>query len=431
MLAKEASNFSANLDAKLVKTSAADAAVSLLIPADDTPEPELSIVVPALNEEVTVGQFVEWCRQGISKAGIRAEIIIVDSSSDRTPEIALAAGARVLRCPKRGLGRAYIDAIPFILGRYVILGDADCTYDFRELRPFLAEFRRGAEFIMGSRFKGTIEEGAMPPLHRYFGTPFTTWILNVMYGTKFSDIHCGMRGITLDAFKRIELSSQGWEYASEMVLKSVHLRLNSAEVPVAFFKDPAGRTSHLIRAGWTAPWKAGWSNLKAMFIFGADCFLMLPGIVLLVASLPLMLALSAGPIYIGEFGASLNTMLILIFTALLGLQMTLIGLIAQCIYDRTGFRRRRWLALFPYTPTVLGCGVMLLLGALLIGSFGAAFIEAGYQYSGALTKTNHHAILGIFLIAAGIEVFVSMLIMQAVAIYVPLPAQATAVNRDP
>jgi len=194
MLAKEASNFSANLDAKLVKTSAADAAVSLLIPADDTPEPELSIVVPALNEEVTVGQFVEWCRQGISKAGIRAEIIIVDSSSDRTPEIALAAGARVLRCPKRGLGRAYIDAIPFIRGRYVILGDADCTYDFRELRPFLAEFRRGAEFIMGSRFKGTIEEGAMPPLHRYFGTPFTTWILNVMYGTKFSDIHCGMRG---------------------------------------------------------------------------------------------------------------------------------------------------------------------------------------------------------------------------------------------
>ena len=308
MLAKEASNFSANLDAKLVKTSAADAAVSLLIPADDTPEPELSIVVPALNEEVTVGQFVEWCRQGISKAGIRAEIIIVDSSSDRTPEIALAAGARVLRCPKRGLGRAYIDAIPFIRGRFVILGDADCTYDFRELRPFLAEFRRGAEFIMGSRFKGTIEEGAMPPLHRYFGTPFTTWILNVMYGTKFSDIHCGMRGITLDAFKRIELSSQGWEYASEMVLKSVHLRLNSAEVPVAFFKDPAGRTSHLVRAGWTAPWKAGWSNLKAMFIFGADCFLMLPGIVLLVASLPLMLALSAGPIYIGEFGASLNTM---------------------------------------------------------------------------------------------------------------------------
>jgi hypothetical protein len=202
-------------------------------------------------------------------------------------------------------------------------------------------------------------------------------------------------------------------------------------VPVAFFKDPAGRTSHLVRAGWTAPWKAGWSNLKAMFIFGADCFLMLPGIVLLVASLPLVLALSAGPIYIGEFGASLNTMLILIFTALLGLQMTLIGLIAQCIYDRTGFRRRRWLALFPYTPTVLSCGVMLLLGALLIGSFGTAFIEAGYHYSGALIKTNHHAILGIFLIAAGIEVFVSMLIMQAVAIYVPLPAQATAVNRDP
>src|SRR6266540_5286833 len=124
----------------------------LLVPAEDVKNPELSIVVPALNEEITISQFVDWCKQGIAAAQIAAEILIVDSSSDRTAEIAVGHGARVLKTPKRGLGRAYIDAIPYIRGRYVLMGDADCTYDFRELRPFVNEFHAGAEFIMGSRF---------------------------------------------------------------------------------------------------------------------------------------------------------------------------------------------------------------------------------------------------------------------------------------
>src|SRR6266567_5405190 len=187
-----------------------DKDVTLFVPDEDVADPELSIVIPALNEELTVGRFVDWCREGLREANVRGEIIIVDSSSDRTAEIALARGARVLKTPKRGLGRAYIDALPFIRGEYVLLGDADCTYDFRELANFVEKFRAGYEFIMGSRFKGSIEDGAMPPLHRYFGTPLTTWILNVMYGTHFSDIHCGMRGITLSALKRLKLASQSW-----------------------------------------------------------------------------------------------------------------------------------------------------------------------------------------------------------------------------
>src|SRR5207247_4117486 len=123
--------------------------------------PELSIVIPALDEELTIGQFVDWCKEGIFAAGIRAEILIIDSSKDRTAEIAVAHGARVLKTAKRGLGRAYIDAIPHIRGRFVIMGDADCTYDFRELNGFIEKIRAGYEFIMGSRFAGTIEDGAM------------------------------------------------------------------------------------------------------------------------------------------------------------------------------------------------------------------------------------------------------------------------------
>ena len=223
--------------------------ITLIVPANDVRNPELSIVVPALNEEIAVGQFVEWCKEGIAAAGIEAEILIIDSSTDRTAEIAVASGARVLETPRRGLGRAYIDAIPYIRGRYVLLGDADCTYDFRDIQAFIAKFRAGSEFLMGSRFKGSIEDGAMPWLHRYFGTPLTTRILNVMYGTRFSDIHCGMRGLTLDALKRMNLASQSWEYASEMVLKSVHLGLATSEVPVRFLKDPKGRVSHMVRGG--------------------------------------------------------------------------------------------------------------------------------------------------------------------------------------
>src|SRR5438045_9568707 len=151
--------------------------VQLIIPANDVPLSEFSIVVPALDEEITIGQFVDWCMLGIAAAGIQGEVLIIDSSSDRTAEIAVAHGARVLKTPKRGLGRAYIDAIPYIRGRYVLMGDADCTYDFRDIGLFVTQFRSGAEFIMGSRFKGGIEDGAMPPLHRYFGTPLTTFIL--------------------------------------------------------------------------------------------------------------------------------------------------------------------------------------------------------------------------------------------------------------
>src|ERR671911_367950 len=175
------------------KAASADSSITLLVPDDDVDEPELSIVIPALNEELTVGEFVDWCKRGLEKAGIEGEIVIVDSSDDSTAEIALAHGARVLKTPRRGLGRAYIDAIPYIRGQYVLMGDADCTYDFRELAPFVECFRAGYEYVMGSRWRGSIEPGAMPRLHQYLGTPVTTWILNSLYGSRFSDIHCGMR----------------------------------------------------------------------------------------------------------------------------------------------------------------------------------------------------------------------------------------------
>src|ERR1700674_1911709 len=262
-----------------------------ILPDHASQDVELSIVAPASNEQITVGEFVDWCKEGLERAAVKGQILIIDSSSDNTARIALEHGGEVLVTPKRGLGRAYIDAIPYIRGKWIVMGDADLTYDFRELTPFVEEFRKGAEFVMGSRFRGSIEKGAMPGLHRYFGTPCTTWILNRIYRSNYSDIHFGMRGLTGAALERIDLKSQSWEYASEMVLKAARLRLVTAEVPVSFYKDREGRLSHHKRVGWLSPWRAGWLNLKVMLVYSPDSFLLKPGMVLTALGLLLSLAL--------------------------------------------------------------------------------------------------------------------------------------------
>jgi glycosyltransferase involved in cell wall biosynthesis len=365
--------------------------LSLLTPEGDVTDPELSIVIPALNEATTVGDFVDWCKEGLASAGIPGEVLIVDSSSDRTAEIALQHGARVLRVPRRGLGRAYIDAIPFIRGGYVLMGDADCTYDFRNLSPFVERFRQGCEFVMGSRWKGSIEPGSMPPLHRYFGTPVTTWILNTVYSSHFSDIHCGMRGITRDALLRMGLQSQSWEYASEMVLKSVHMRLRTAEVPVRFLKDREGRLSHHRRAGWLSPFHAGWINLRAIFVYGAQFFTFGPGIAILALGLLFTLPLAGGPVVVGRVDFSLHWMLLGLTLTVVGLQSFYVGCLAEVLQDYTGAARQRWGRVFPYTRTVLLSGAAFLVGLALSATLLVDYVRSEL----ALSPTDRVPYLGV------------------------------------
>src|SRR2546430_185367 len=317
---------------------------------------DVSIVVASLNEEITVGEFVDWCKQGLKQAGVRGQILIVDSSTDKTPEIVLAHGGEVLRTPKRGLGRAYIDAANYIRGQWIVMGDADLTYDFRELQPFVEAFRNGAEFVMGSRFRGSIENGAMPGLHRYFGTPLTTWILNRTYGSRYSDIHCGMRGLTRSAFDRIDLRSQSWEYASEMVLKAARLKLVTAEVPVKFYKDRAGRLSHHRRMGWLSPWIAGWLNLKVMLVYTPDSFLLKPGIVLTLIGAILSVALAAGPITIGGVGFSLHWLLFGVTCVTLGYSSIQIGVLARVMHGLRPRSFKRLRRMFTYDRGMLLSG---------------------------------------------------------------------------
>jgi glycosyltransferase involved in cell wall biosynthesis len=392
---------------------AADPELRLLLPEHDVERPEVSVVIPALNEQLTVGEFVDWCQEGFRRAGIRGEVLIIDSGSDRTTEIALSRGARVLRSPKRGLGRAYIDALPFIRGPFVVMGDADCTYDFRDVGLFVEKYRQGYEYVMGSRFRGSIEDGAMPPLHRYLGTPVTTWILNRLYSSRFSDIHCGMRGITTDALQRLQLESQSWEYASEMVLKSVHLRLRTAEVPVKFYKDREGRLSHHKRSGWFSPWQAAWINLRAMFVYGADFFVLRPGWVLLVLGLLLTLPLTFGPIAVGRVTFSFYWMLAGFAATLLGLEGVYMGWLARIFYDFTGAARRRLLALFPYTRTVLMSAVLCLAGVGFTVPLVTLYVRGGLRLPENAGNVSHLAVTGLLLFLAGFMTFVFMLLVHA------------------
>jgi hypothetical protein len=362
---------------------------------------EVSIVVPCLNEELTVGRFVDWCTEGLTSAGVSGEVLIVDSSEDRSPIIAAEHGARVISVPKRGLGHAYIEAIPHVRGDIAIMGDCDLTYDFRELDGFISAIRGGHDFVMGTRTKGEIEPGAMPALHRYFGSPLTTLMFNVIYGTRFSDIHCGMRAITREALQRMELESHGWEYASEMILKARKLGMRTTEVPVRFWRDQAGRESHLKRGGWKTPWIAGWDSLRVMFLYAPDFFLLRPGAVLLALGLLLAGALTGGPFTAVGVGFNLHWMLLGVVAATVGYSLVQLALLARVFYDFDRRQTDRIMAALTYNRGVLAGGLLILAGMIPNVVLLIRWLSNDFQ----LPSIQYSSVFGLLLLILGFQTF--------------------------
>jgi hypothetical protein len=295
------------------------------------------------------------------------------------------------------------------------MGDCDCTYDFRELAPLVEKFRAGAEFVMGSRFRGYIEPGAMPPLHRYLGTPVTTWILNTIFSSHFSDIHCGMRGITTEALVRMDLRSQSWEYASEMVLKSVHMRLRTEEVPIRFLKDREGRLSHHKRSGWFSPWYAAWINLRAMFVYGANFFLFKPGLILFFTGCLLTFPLSFGDVAIGPITFSLHWMLLGVSLAVLGLQCIYMGILSQVFFDYSGAVSKRWFRRFSYTRSVALSSLVFAIGLSFTSVLTKTYVENDYRLP---ESTNNLGFTGLLLMILGFMSFTFTLILHSTAVAV-------------
>lgn len=384
------------------------------VPREDVDAPTITILVPAMNEHETIETFIEWCHEGLEEAGVPGEIVIVDSSSDDTPKLAVAGGARVLHTEPRGLGAAYIEGIKWVRGDFVILGDADCTYDFRKLSDFLKAWEAGNTFVMGSRFKGSIEPGAMPKLHQYFGTPVTTWMLNRIFGSHFSDIHCGMRGVDADTLRAMSISSPSWQYASEMIIKSVEMELPTAEVPINFYADRGTRESHMKRKGRLEPFRAGWQNVKAMLTYGAPYFLLRPGQVVFAVGLLLFLALALGPIDIGSIELSSTTQLVGAFLILLGLQMVLLARVAQGVTDYRGVRRASLSARYDLNRMLRLCSLMGVVGLLLFIPVIRSYVTNDLRLDALAPWEASAATGGITLVIASFCVFTAALVIQVV-----------------
>ena len=382
-------------------------------PNGDKDPPFVTLLVPAMNEEVNISEFVSWCKAGLAQLDRRGEILIVDSSTDSTARLAHKAGARVLQTSPGGLGQAYKDGLIYAQGEFLILGDADCTYDFRHLKPFVDAYASGYQFVMGSRFRGSIEPGAMPVSHRYFGTPLTTWFLNVIFGTHYTDIHCGMRGISKTAFHAMDLRSCGWEYASEMVIKAKQMGIPTTEVPIAFLRDRNGRQSHMKRAGVFGSIQAGFQNLKAMLVYGPSFFLLPIGLAMLsigVAS-TLLIALRT----VSVFGVTLAAVSQAIFAliALLGAELTALGVLSRSLQDRTGEFHQRLAKLLPFRRTCWVVGLLSMAGfAMAVPSF-AQFLQNATVDVGA--SEFGFAILGGLAIGLAFSLFTTMLVVQLVS----------------
>jgi len=196
------------------------------------PEIDVSIVIPCLNEEKTLGRALDMAKEAVQRSGLTGEIVVADNgSTDASQAIATGAGARVVHVKQRGYGHALIYGIRHSRGRYIVIGDADATYDFREAVPFLGALQQGADLVAGSRFKGGIAPGAMPFLHRWLGTPVLTFLINLFFGTRISDCNCGMRAFTRQAFEKMNLISGGMEFIGEMVIKAGIYKLKVVEIP--------------------------------------------------------------------------------------------------------------------------------------------------------------------------------------------------------
>jgi glycosyltransferase involved in cell wall biosynthesis len=298
--------------------------------------PEVTVLIPTKNEEITIEQFIRWVHEGFKNSGVHGEIVLADSSTDKTAELAEKLGAKIVNVNKSGLGNAYKTAMPYLNGRYVLVGDADCTYDFRNIEPFLNALRMGDEFVMGSRFKGYIEKKSMPLHHQYFGTPLTTWFLTRMLNLPFSDIHCGMRGITKNLIQKLPFDEPGWEYAPEMIIQACKLTDKYSEVPISFFKEPKGRLSHFKRGKFSflAPYKAGFGAIRVTLVHSIDKLLKYFGFIVASISTAVVFILSLGPVELAGIKFSSLTQIIGLACGILGWVAVLLGNFMSSVYKQ-------------------------------------------------------------------------------------------------
>lgn len=376
-------------------------------------EPELTILMPCLNEAETIATCVAKARSFLQRAGIAGEVLVTDNgSTDGSQDIARATGARVVPIARRGYGAALIGGVEAARGRYVIMGDADDSYDFSRLDAFVARLRAGDQLVMGNRFQGGIASGAMPPLHRYLGNPVLSFIGRLLFRSDIGDFHCGLRGFDRDAVRALGLVSPGMEFASEMIVKAELARLRIAEVPTTLSPDGRSRRPHL------RTWRDGWRHLKFLLLMSPRWLLLYPGLTLFLLGTLAQVAILRGPIVIAGVGFDIHTMLYSAGATILGLQLMIFGLLARAVGCVKG--------VLPATPSVVRLWRTLTLERGIV--VGASILAAGLglaAYSVSLWVETHlaaldptammrYAIPSVTLMIAGAEIVFASFVLSLI-----------------
>jgi glycosyltransferase involved in cell wall biosynthesis len=324
---------------------------------------EVSIVMPCLNEAETLATCIRKAQSAIHEQELTAEIIVADNgSTDGSPAIAKQLGARVVEVARKGYGSALIGGIDAARGRFVIMGDADDSYDFSAIAPIVDKLRAGYDLVMGNRFSGGIAEGAMVWSHRWVGNPVLTFISRVFFRTPVGDMHCGLRGFRKDAVEKLRLRATGMEFASEMVIKASMRRLKIAEVPVTLSPDGRSRPPHL------RTWRDGWRHLRFMLLFSPRWLFLYPGLALFSAGAVVGALLETGPKQIGPATFDIHTLLLAGFSCLIGYQLVVFAVFTKVFAMQQGFHPSNpgYAAMFRYVKLETGLaigGLMLLVGA--------------------------------------------------------------------
>jgi hypothetical protein len=285
---------------------------------------ELTILMPCLNEQRTLAACIKNAQAYLVSSDVRGEVLVADNgSSDGSQALALSCGARVVNVPRPGYGAALIAGIEAAKGRFVIMGDSDESYDFSALEPFMAELKHGTQLVMGNRFAGGIQPGAMPPLHRYLGNPVLSFIGRLFFRTPIRDFHCGLRGFDRAAIQQLVLRCEGMEFASEMVVKASLCKLRITEVPTTLSPDGRDRPPHL------RSWRDGWRHLRFLLLFSPRWLFLFPGLLLMLVGVAGQVVLMPGPRVVGGFTLDIHTMLYAAAATITGLQLFTFAIFAK------------------------------------------------------------------------------------------------------
>jgi glycosyltransferase involved in cell wall biosynthesis len=356
----------------------------------------ISVVLPCLNEEAAVGQVVDEAWEGIESVGGDGEVIVVDNgSTDRSAEIAEEHGAKVVQEARPGYGSAYLRGLAEAQGEIVVMADADGTYPLGDLSRFVDEIDGGADMVLGSRFRGQIHRGAMPWAHRWIGNPALTAVLNVFFGVRVSDAHCGLRAIRRSAVPQLHLQATGMEFASEMILKAAKRKLRVGDVPIEYRPRIGESKLHT--------WRDGWRHLRFMLIHSATFLFLIPGAVLFLLGLAVLIPMSTGPITVLGVTLHIHAMIVGSTATLIGAQIVQLGLFARTyavlyLGDRDRFLEWAWQRL-RLEHGLLAGGLVALAG---IGVIVGIFVEWAAGGFGALSQV-YLALLGLTLAGLGVQ----------------------------